>query len=42
MVARWTEWSQENGENDEEADDYDDECIRKGEGLCNEAQVSFC
>lgn len=42
MEARWTEWSQENGDNDEEADDYDDECIRKGEGLCNEAQVSFC
>lgn len=41
-VARWTEWSQENGDDDEEADDYDDECIRQGEGLCNEAQVSFC
>lgn len=30
----------ENGDDDEEADDYDDECIRRGEGLCNEAQVS--
>lgn len=30
----------ENGGDDEEADDYDDECIRQGEGLCNEAQVS--
>lgn len=29
-----------NGDDDEEADDYDDECIRQGEGLCNEAQVS--
>lgn len=29
-----------NGDDDEEADDYDDECIRQGEGLCIEAQVS--
>lgn len=39
--TEWTEWGQENDDDDEEADDYDDdECIRQGEGLCNEAQVS--
>lgn len=40
-VTWWTEWGQENSDDDdEEADDYDDECIRQGEGLCYEAQVS--
>lgn len=40
-MAQWTELGQENGgDDDEEAGDYDDECIRQGEGLCNEAQVS--